>query len=145
MIPAMQAPAEYCRSELLGLPPEVLRLIWDQLVPDQGRAPVDQHALRCCCRTLRDASTAWIDSMRIQVQPHATQSALITSALAQLSRFPHRAAMHKLAWSYVCVEGDHDANEQARGLVPAFMLRAHNQLAFLRSFTLKSKVSTWCM
>ena len=129
------------RPALITHPPS-LRLVWDQLVPDQGLAPVDQHALRCCCLALRDASTAWIDSMRIQVLPNATRPALITRALAQLSRFPHRAAMHKLAWSYECEEDDHDAYEQARGLVPAFMLRARNQLAFLRSFTLTSVVST---
>lgn len=72
------------------------------------------------------------------------QAHALTSAPAQLSRFQHQAAMHKLAWSYMCVEGDHYAFKQPRGQVTVFMVLMHNQLAFLRSFTLMSALSTCC-
>lgn len=157
-------------AALLCLPPELLHTVWCCLGGPyfDSYALADQHALRCSCRALRDASTQWIDSMRVatscvdqadlppaaQQAPHRRRApqpveptAPATPALKQLSRFPASAVLRKLEWSH-----RHDTTYEysdelealspcLRSQLPAFLFQSRNRLACLSSFAFNVQAS----
>jgi hypothetical protein len=146
----MSAATPSCAS-LLSLPPELLRLVWDALRPSGARAH-DQHALRCACTQLRDATMPFITALRVHidseemeiVEPQgATEEArMLREARRQLAAFPAAATSTSFSWTcwgensnngditpFVCPE-----------LLPAFCLGARGRLAAVRTLTLRGNL-----
>lgn len=118
-------------SMLQLLPVEVLRLVWDAL-KSTAMLPSDpqpsQHALRCTCRAMRDASTHWIDGMVIETYSHTPQTDV---ALVQLERFPLAAHMKCMLWEASDRDLEEDDSGTAAVDVSTFFLRGAARLAHL--------------
>lgn len=93
---------------LQQLPPDVLRMIWQQLKPSTSDSwncstPLDLQALRCTCKALRDSITPDISfhwmKVGADVHPENARDTIWRDAVHCLSRFPASAVLRRLIFS----------------------------------------------
>lgn len=122
-------------SRLLELPTDVLRLVMRALKQPDDTMQRHQHALRCTCTAVRDASNAWITHVRICShgdKPDPDQAAL--QHLQQLSHYPMAAQQQLRILSLIMYGG------RVTG-IPAFFQAAAARLGSLQSVWLDLTVS----
>lgn len=119
---------------LLQLPSELLGLVWQQLRVEDGARTANkhQHALRCTCRAMRDASSPFIEHMQLDVKLYSTRDnpgawdTAIGQLQVQLERFPKAAVLRSL---HLC--GDVDVGS-IHSVAACLALNSGSRLAGLR-------------
>lgn len=119
---------------ILQLPLDAWEGVWDELRADGELPNAHQHALRCTCKALRDATNAWIHQLDIEViTRHGHEDWAWVESMEQieeqLSRFPKAAVMHGL--NLTCTLNEGIMPEIVSGLV----MKAGQRLAGLRKLT----------
>lgn len=90
-------------TRITDLPVDALRLIWRALQNERwGVVQIHQHALRCTCKAMRNASNAWITKLLV-VPPYKedeTTEETQQEAMRQMLSFPAPAQhLRHLVWS----------------------------------------------
>ena len=130
-------------------------MVWQHLQLDTGddfveaSASKDQHALRCTCTALRDATTPFISALSIAVDymdeemPRPWRSTL-RCAQRQLAAFPAAARLTSLRWELGYLGGG-ASSVVLPELLPEYFGCATGRLANVSSVTLQGELVSACL